>query len=102
MLSPSRALICTRVAPHAGSVDRNLPCWIWPPHPEWVAPHAGSVDRNPHPAEPAERRLPSLPTRGAWIEINQEPAVVAEGKSLPTRGAWIEISMDAAERWLEG
>ena len=57
-----------KVAPHAGSVDRNLyaePCG----QGAHVAPHAGSVDRN-----------------------NQEPAVVAEGNgSLPTRGAWIEI-----------
>ena len=33
----------------------------------------------------------SLPTRGAWIEIQGLPKKFARSKSLPTRGAWIEI-----------
>ena len=33
----------------------------------------------------------SLPTRGAWIEINGNADEVDGEKSLPTRGAWIEI-----------
>ena len=34
----------------------------------------------------------SLPSRGAWIEIGQELAVlVFHTMSLPSRGAWIEI-----------
>ena len=38
--------------------------------------------------------FPSLPTRGAWIEIDQ-PVRLHDlpQPSLPTRGAWIEISL---------
>ena len=36
----------------------------------------------------------SLPTRGAWIEIEAgDPAWVDKMVSLPTRGAWIEIAV---------
>ena len=34
----------------------------------------------------------SLPTRGAWIEINISISINSDLLSLPTRGAWIEIS----------
>ena len=38
---------------------------------------------------------PSLPTRGAWIEMARLHAVpVARRTSLPTRGAWIEIAIE--------
>ena len=33
----------------------------------------------------------SLPTRGAWIEINTQVYAYMLTMSLPTRGAWIEI-----------
>ena len=33
----------------------------------------------------------SLPTRGAWIEINPVRIWLSTTASLPTRGAWIEI-----------
>ena len=34
---------------------------------------------------------PSLPVRGAWIEIALSPCSISVHKSLPVRGAWIEI-----------
>ena len=34
------------VAPHAGSVDRNVIAILVAHGLKWVAPHAGSVDRN--------------------------------------------------------
>ena len=37
--------------------------------------------------------LPSLPVRGAWIEIKfLKEMNVSHLKSLPVRGAWIEMS----------
>ena len=33
----------------------------------------------------------SLPTRGAWIEIGVPAEMVPRKRSLPTRGAWIEM-----------
>ena len=37
--------------------------------------------------------MPSLPVRGAWIEIAHDaPLVDGVRVSLPVRGAWIEIS----------
>ena len=40
---------------------------------------------------------PSLPSRGAWIEISSSKANGRSTRSLPSRGAWIEIRiMDAA------
>ena len=79
-----------------------------------VAPLAGSVDRNANTIIPAATSAPSLPSRGAWIEmlqrtpvkLNRPVAPLAgsvdrnfEGRgitgksleSLPSRGAWIEI-----------
>ena len=35
---------------------------------------------------------PSLPVRGAWIEMYLWREPTAENRSLPVRGAWIEIS----------
>ncbi len=37
----------------------------------------------------------SLPTRGAWIEINRAIYSAVIPRSLPTRGAWIEITLGA-------
>ena len=38
--------------------------------------------------------LPSLPVRGAWIEMYEvEADCKGEKTSLPVRGAWIEIKM---------
>ena len=101
------------VAPLAGSVDRN--CSLPPARSHsLVAPLAGSVDRN-HKAHDGFYTLsPSLPSRGAWIEILQTDAAPRSArvaplagsvdrnitkynapgfapKSLPSRGAWIEI-----------
>ena len=109
------------VAPLAGSVDRN--CSLPPARSHsLVAPLAGSVDRN-HKAHDGFYTLsPSLPSRGAWIEILQTDAaprsarvaplagsvdrncpVVARNMvltvSLPSRGAWIEICCMAVARW---
>src|SRR5699024_5600584 len=80
-----------RVAPLAGSVDRNLfpkslfRCWK-------VAPLAGSVDRNIVLGVALAVNLLSLPSRGAWIEIGGRKRAYSNAKqSLPSRGAWIEI-----------
>ena len=35
----------------------------------------------------------SLPSRGAWIEIEQALYNKLHGRSLPSRGAWIEIEI---------
>ena len=79
-----------------------------------VAPHAGSVDRYVMCCLLYCDEVPSLPTRGAWIEIFRIRERVAGAAvaphagsvdrnvaplgtklptdaSLPTRGAWIEI-----------
>ena len=58
-----------RVAPHAGSVDRNCRKNRQAVRPHPVAPHAGSVDRNFFSSSVGSCRFVSLPTRGAWIEI---------------------------------
>ena len=39
----------------------------------------------------------SLPTRGAWIEIVNDLRLAVVTQSLPTRGAWIEIVMVAVK-----
>ena len=39
----------------------------------------------------------SLPTRGAWIEIQSAPTLAALNGSLPTRGAWIEMIFDGKD-----
>ena len=44
------------------------------------------------------RRHESLPSRGAWIEIQQRPADAGLRLSLPSRGAWIEIWRSALSR----
>ena len=36
---------------------------------------------------------PSLPVRGAWIEMISETCKLRRGASLPVRGAWIEIAL---------
>ena len=70
------------VAPLAGSVDRNLGRGIPLPKENWVAPLAGSVDRNlPKKARGGDAK-PSLPSRGAWIEIIPPRAL---SSSLPGR-----------------
>ena len=58
-----------------------------------VAPLAGSVDRNWKIWTVLLRSTLSLPSRGAWIEIQLFHAVAVVGKSLPSRGAWIEIQL---------
>ena len=37
---------------------------------------------------------PSLPVRGAWIEMRQRRKFAAFRASLPVRGAWIEIGAE--------
>ena len=62
-----------------------------------VAPLAGSVDRNFGEDEATARRMVSLPSRGAWIEMGIcLPHLIPTHPSLPSRGAWIEIWMPAA------
>ena len=57
-----------------------------------VAPLAGSVDRNFAEAEEKTEAVKSLPSRGAWIEISMWTATPSSLKpSLPSRGAWIEM-----------
>ena len=63
------------VAPHAGSVDRNSVVARFLTVSA-VAPHAGSVDRNIYQELRNIINRGSLPTRGAWIEIDYG----AEGK----------------------
>ena len=58
-----------------------------------VAPHAGSVDRNIAADAAGADTGKSLPTRGAWIEINHRRRPMNRRRSLPTRGAWIEIPL---------
>ena len=41
-------------------------------------------------------RLPSRPTRGAWIEIGHYAENLLHKESRPTRGAWIEITKSPA------
>ena len=49
------------------------------------------------------RMIPSLPSRGAWIEMVCGCVFIAkECLSLPSRGAWIEITIPCSrtlERW---
>ena len=94
---------------------------VYPPSPSGlrVAPLAGSVDRNMVGLPLASACLRSLPSRGAWIEIfavlrmNSRVNAVAplagsvdrnsmmvgmlsaSPWSLPSRGAWIEIARRA-------
>ena len=57
-----------------------------------VAPLAGSVDRNSAPSSSSYKGTKSLPSRGAWIEIASGPWTArCPRTSLPSRGAWIEI-----------
>ena len=58
------------VAPHAGSVDRNM-LYDTSALMKCVAPHAGSVDRNIPGLTKKSGNDGSLPTRGAWIEIRE-------------------------------
>ena len=80
----------------------------------FVAPLAGSVDRNVVFRFQLAARAPSLPSRGAWIEMSEMQLLrsirgvaplagsvdrndtetlesIYEKLSLPSRGAWIEI-----------
>ena len=43
-----------------------------------------------------QKALESLPTRGAWIEIDPKVRKVVIVASLPTRGAWIEICVSVS------
>ena len=59
-----------------------------------------NVSRSPHGERglkytPTASYLPrrgSLPTRGAWIEMEVQVSALPFRASLPTRGAWIEIN----------
>ena len=80
------------VAPLAGSVDRNPSLPPGDTQISWVAPLAGSVDRNILHKRKLIPIDPSLPSRGAWIEIFPQQSVCRRlPRSLPSRGAWIEI-----------
>ena len=41
----------------------------------------------------AQTWRPSLPSRGAWIEIDDRKTPLMVRSSLPSRGAWIEITL---------
>ena len=56
-----------------------------------VAPLAGSVDRNNKYVKLVEQSTASLPSRGAWIEMVLFAARLMRSRSLPSRGAWIEM-----------
>ena len=56
-----------------------------------VAPLTGSVDSNKAQYKNYIASLKSLPSRGAWIEIQVLLEVPGLPKSLPSRGAWIEM-----------
>ena len=43
----------------------------------------------------------SLPTRGAWIEIQTLPSRSKTPLSLPTRGAWIEIAIERHQQQID-
>ena len=58
-----------RVAPLAGSVDRNFIRRSAGDDAGDVAPLAGSVDRNSELGNALREVNTSLPSRGAWIEI---------------------------------
>ena len=51
-----------------------------------VAPHAGSVDRNILALMMKKKPLQSLPTRGAWIEIRQSLGSPLFGSGRSPRG----------------
>ena len=57
------------VAPLTGSVDRNMISDLLYFVMVLVAPLTGSVDRNWRVAGFSIANVPSLPSRGAWIEI---------------------------------
>ena len=47
-------------------------------------------------------RCPSLPVRGAWIEIWTRQTAFRQAPSLPERGAWIEIALDGQRDVVHG
>ena len=42
---------------------------------------------------PPPYNAPSLPVRGAWVEIMHPQVADSIFRSLPVRGAWVEISL---------
>ena len=75
-----------RVAPLAGSVDRN-PAVTWCSCLRHVAPLAGSVDRNLVSKNIIIYFSASLPSRGAWIEIKECSEAVVSGRVAPLAGS---------------
>ena len=102
-ITKSRLISQTQaVAPLAGSVDRNLLLWIAKKASlPSVAPLAGSVDRNDKEKQRFLEVTPSLPSRGAWIEMGRCHACGVRNESLPSRGAWIEICSSRRPRWMD-
>ena len=80
------------VAPLTGSVDRNTLRWVSVSMLQ-DAPLTGTVDRNCN-FHPKNRRILSVaPLTGSVDRNLTVKEVTAEGKmSLPSRGAWIEIN----------
>ena len=73
------------VAPLAGSVDRNIPEGdVY--RLAAVAPLAGSVDRNGFVVSNVEGISASLPSRGAWIEMQMRSGSIAKPSSRSPRG----------------
>ena len=90
MLWPPECCPCTASLPTRGAWIEIRPALS----SDWtarVAPHAGSVDRNWTRGRATSWMTGSLPTRGAWIEIGLRGQHGVAAPSLPTRGAWIEI-----------
>ena len=88
-----------RVAPLAGSVDRNRLCSL-PPARSHVAPLAGSVDRNNFMAK--QRSEEEVAPLAGSVDRNHEAYNIMQSQreSLPSRGAWIEITQRTAKNRL--
>ena len=76
----------SKVAPLAGSVDRNLRVHHHLQQ-RLVAPLAGSVDRNDDAPNQSQILQASLPSRGAWIEICTSPGPTRAPCVAPLAGS---------------
>ena len=75
-----------RVAPLAGSVDRNFLGARFFALLGVVAPLAGSVDRNSNKELRTLYEKVSLPSRGAWIEMPGYGLALTKARSRSPRG----------------
>ena len=77
----------TSVAPLTGSVDRNDAGNVQGQPVAAVAPLTGSVDRNVVPLLELRAASPSLPSRGAWIEIDMSSSAALPSRVAPLTGS---------------